>query len=289
VIFFTPYFFEVMMIFICKGEPMNRKSEMVLRRIIESEVASVMSSVDIDEEDVDFQTAFGDELKKIFPTIKIAIKSANLSIEKNIGNDSAIKAALNKNPKLKKLAMESVKTTSSNRASIRVLERFEKKRLNEDGIVLPIIGLALGMPKIVEWMGIIIEKLGKRFGRGEKFGKNVAKIAHAWHDVYINILKSAIQSFWTGSQKTLNVARTAFNKEEKVVKKLTDKQAAIIAKAVYIAILLYLGHNSVFGTIKAISGGDIPMTAFETLVTILKGADLAEVIPATIGIILEIE
>ena len=255
---------------------MNKRQEKILRHIVESEVFNVLNSNKLNEDDADdFQKELGDAMEDIFPTLSTAVKSANKDIEANITNDKAIISALNKNPKLKKLATES-KMLGEN-----------KQRLNEDGVVVPIIGLALGLPKIIEWTGIAIEKLGKKFGHGEKFGKNLAKIAHAWHDVYINIIKSAVKSFFTGSQTTLNAVGVAFGKEEKSIKKLTDKQVTIIAKVIYIAILLSLGGMSTMGTVKALASGDVSMSAFEALVTIVKGADLVEIIPITIGIALE--
>ena len=211
--------------------------EIKLDNIIKNEINNYL------KEDIDSQEKMDIEFKNILQSMipQLKLKLADIELKQN--NDVQVKNALKRSPALAKIANESINRRKK-------MGESQTQNINEIDTAI-IVSLALTLPKIAEIIAIIIEKITKKLGGGDK-----NKIAN-WlknrgddlHHLYFNIVKLMLMP--------IGVYRKADNDTR-------NKMALVVYHLIVAGVAVYSGVSAVQAGFSATGGLEGAMSAIKS-------------------------
>ena len=210
--------------------------EIKLDNIIKNEINNYL------KEDMDGQQEMDIEFKNILQSMIPLLKLKVADVELKQKNDIEVKKALKKSPALAKIANESINRKKK-------IGESQSQSINEIDTAV-IVSLALTLPKIAEIIAILIEKITKKLGGGDKnkVADWLKKRGHDLHEVYFKIVKLMLMSI------------KVYRKSDSDTR---NKMALIVYHLIVAGIAVYSGVSAVQAGFSATGGLEGAMAAIK--------------------------
>lgn len=231
--------------------------------------------ISLREEDVDPEVEkMGNELKKMMDTelsgMKMAVTTGMKDAQSKLkgkSEDDAERMAKSTSPEMGKI-IEQYKIARIKESK----GEMTKEQINEIIDPFTAASIALALPKIIEWIGKLAKKIAQKFGGSGDVGAAIEHFAHAFHDVYLKIIR-----------KTLDYTLFMIPK----LKKLDEAKKSKIAEIFFYAIVASVGYHAGTAAMDYLDKSELFHGAFEGLMAAIKGGEVTKWVGETMAPILK--